>query len=74
MTKYTLGRILIWIGVLAWAPYFFLNYTSGTHVPIAPFLTVHLIGVLGGSALSGRRWLHAGKQLIQSVLQRFEAL
>jgi len=24
MTKYTSGRIFVWIGVLAWAPYFLL--------------------------------------------------
>lgn len=72
MTKYTLGRIFIWIGVLAWAPYFLLNYAVGTHVPVGPFLTVHLIGVLGGSLLSGRRWIRAGGQFVRSVLGQSE--
>ena len=71
MTRQTLGRYLIWIGVLAWVPYFFLNYVSGLHVPMVPFLTVHLIGVLGGSLLSGPRLLRAGKHFIQAMRQQF---
>jgi len=70
MAKHTLGRILIWTGVLAWVPYFFMNYANGANLPMAPFLTVHLIGVLGGSALAGQRLLRAGKRLIRSVLQQ----
>lgn len=46
-----LGRIMIYLGVLAWAPYFGLTRGSGIEVSMAPFLTAHLIGVLGGGAI-----------------------
>jgi len=57
MEKKMLGRVLIWMGVLAWMPYFYLKLIAGTQPPLLPFLIVHLIGVLGGGALKGRRWL-----------------
>ena len=47
----TLGAILIWLGVLAWAPYFYLEKVLGQDVEIGPFLAAHLTGVLGGAAL-----------------------
>jgi hypothetical protein len=49
-----LGRILILLGVLAWAPYALLRYLLELEVPLWPFLTVHLLGVVPGSILS--RW------------------
>jgi hypothetical protein len=45
------ARILITLGVLAWAPYFYLTRMSGLEVGISPFLTTHLTGVLTGSVL-----------------------
>lgn len=45
------GTILIWLGVLAWAPYFYLDKIVGQDVIITPFLAAHLTGVLGGAAL-----------------------
>jgi hypothetical protein len=46
-----LSRIMIYLGVLAWAPYFYLEQVAGQDVEIGPFLAMHLIGVLGGAAL-----------------------
>lgn len=45
------ARILIILGVLAWAPYFYLSRVGGIEVEIGPFLGAHLTGVLGGSLL-----------------------
>jgi hypothetical protein len=49
-----LGRTLILLGVLAWAPYALLRYGLGLEVPLWAFLTAHLLGVIPGSILS--RW------------------
>jgi uncharacterized membrane protein YjjB (DUF3815 family) len=46
-TRRTLGAILIWLGVLAWAPFLGL-VSTGREVPILPFVAAHLAGVLGG--------------------------
>lgn len=54
LSKETTGRILIWLGVLAWVPYLVI-VLSGNHVSIFPFLAVHLVGVIGGVRLRGRR-------------------
>lgn len=45
------GTIMIYLGVLAWAPYFYLKNVLGQDVAIGPFLAAHLTGVLGGAAL-----------------------
>jgi hypothetical protein len=45
------GRILILLGVFAWAPYLYQKNILAQSVEMAPFLTVHLFGVLGGIAL-----------------------
>lgn len=49
--KSLVGRILIYLGILAWVPYFALQRAGGAEISMAPFLTAHLIGVLGGGAL-----------------------
>ncbi|MCL5429091.1 MAG: hypothetical protein M1347_04715 [Chloroflexi bacterium] len=46
-----LSRILIYLGVLAWAPYFYLTRVAGVDTVIAPFLAAHLTGVLSGLGL-----------------------
>jgi hypothetical protein len=46
-----LARMLILVGLLAWAPYVYLTRVTGMETAIGPFLAVHLTGVLGGSAL-----------------------
>jgi hypothetical protein len=43
--------VLIYLGVLAWTPYFYFKYGLKEVVDITPFLTAHLTGVLSGSAL-----------------------
>lgn len=45
------GRILIILGVFAWAPYIYQKEILSQSIEMAPYLTVHLIGVLGGIAL-----------------------
>ena len=45
------SKIMIYLGVLAWAPYFYLERALGQEVAITPFLVAHLTGVLGGAAL-----------------------
>lgn len=47
------SRIMIYLGVLAWAPYLYLTRGLGQDVEIDPFLIVHLTGVLGGTAVRG---------------------
>lgn len=42
---------LIYLGVLAWAPYFYLTRIAGLEMAIAPFLAAHLTGVLSGIGL-----------------------
>lgn len=45
------SRILIYLGVLAWAPYFYLTRVIGVEAVITPFLAAHLTGVLSGLGL-----------------------
>lgn len=45
------GRILIALGILAWAPYFYLKISAQTSVEAMDFLPFHLGGVLGGILL-----------------------
>lgn len=45
------SRILIYLGVLAWAPYIYLDRIVGQDLEIGPFLAVHLTGVLSGVVL-----------------------
>lgn len=58
VNRYRLGTILIWLGVLTWAPFIFLRAT-GERPSLLFFLPFHLIGVIGGSRLrsSARREL-----------------
>lgn len=45
------GRVLILLGVFAWAPYLYQKEILGQSIEMAPYLTAHLTGVLGGIAL-----------------------
>lgn len=45
------GRILIFVGVSAWIPYGVLAYVLGRETNVAPFLIVHLFGVIPGALL-----------------------
>jgi peptidoglycan/LPS O-acetylase OafA/YrhL len=46
-----IGRIMIILGVIAWAPYLYQKELLSQPIEITPYLTVHLTGVLGGIAL-----------------------
>ena len=59
--RYTYGRLLILIGVLAWSPYLYQKVVLDRIIEIGPFLSLHLLGVLGGLGLIltvplGRAW------------------
>jgi len=45
------GRILIILGVLAWAPYLYQKDVLGRALEIGPYLAAHLTGVLSGIIL-----------------------
>jgi hypothetical protein len=45
------GGILIALGILVWAPYFYLKMSAQTAVEVMNFLPFHLTGVLGGVSL-----------------------
>ncbi len=47
------SKILIYLGVLAWVPYFYLTRIEAADVEMTGFLAAHLTGVLGGAALRG---------------------
>lgn len=49
--RQVLGRILIILGVLAWAPYLYQKEVLDRAIEIGPYLALHLTGVLGGIAL-----------------------
>jgi hypothetical protein len=50
LIRYRLGLALIWLGVLAWAPFVLLRI-SGEKPSLFWYLPFHLIGVIGGSRL-----------------------
>jgi len=50
LMRYRLGIVLIWIGVLTWAPFIVMR-ANGVNPSIFWFLPFHLTGVVGGSRL-----------------------
>lgn len=50
LLRFRLGTILIWLGVLTWAPFIFLR-AVGERPAFLFFLPFHLIGVIGGSRI-----------------------
>ena len=63
-----LGSVLIALGILTWAPYFYLKAFTQTSVTVMNFLPFHLVGVLGGvllltiNHLSNRKNLEKARQ------------
>ncbi|MCH7480199.1 MAG: hypothetical protein IIC79_02280 [Chloroflexi bacterium] len=57
-----ISRIMIYVGVLAWLPYYYIEGVIGQDVAITPFLFVHLAGIIGGVLVRGSIWL---SQIIQ---------
>ena len=49
--RQVIGKIMILLGVLAWIPYLYQKDVLAQTIEIRPYLTVHLLGVLGGIAL-----------------------
>ena len=47
---YKYGTVLLWLGVLVWAPYFALRIV-GESPSLMAFLPFHLVGVVGGARL-----------------------
>ena len=48
-----LSRVLVYLGILAWAPYFYLTRVADVEVEMGGFLAAHLTGVLGGALVRG---------------------
>lgn len=47
------GHALIYIGILVWAPYFYLKMFTSMPTEVMDFLPYHLMGILGGVAVLG---------------------
>ncbi len=47
---YKFGTVLLWLGVIIWAPYFVLRIV-GESPSLMAFLPFHLVGVIGGERL-----------------------
>ena len=45
------GHGMIFLGILVWAPYYYLKVIAQHPVDVSQFLPYHLVGVLGGAAL-----------------------
>ena len=50
LTRYRLGNVLIWLGVLVWAPFIVLRI-AGEQPSMSWYLLLHLAGVMSGSRL-----------------------
>ena len=50
LTRYRLGNVLIWLGVLVWVPFIVLRI-AGEQPSMSWYLPLHLAGVMGGSRL-----------------------
>jgi hypothetical protein len=51
------GHGLIYIGILVWAPYFYLKLVAQQAVEVINYLPYHLTGVLGGIMVLGLGYL-----------------
>jgi polyferredoxin len=50
LTRFRLGSVLIWLGVLTWLPFIVLRI-AGEKPSLFWYLPFHLVGVLGGSRI-----------------------
>ena len=50
LARYRLGSVLVWLGVMTWAPFILLRI-AGEKPSFLLFLPFHLLGVVGGSRL-----------------------
>jgi len=62
VSREQVGTTLVWLGVLVWAPFIVLR-VAGYKPPVYYYLSIHLLGVIGGSRLraSARRKTDHGK-------------
>lgn len=47
------GHALIYVGILVWAPYFYLKMFTNAPTDVMDFLSYHLTGILGGVVVLG---------------------
>jgi hypothetical protein len=59
LNRNRVGRIFLWIGIVAWFPYGIMKYGLGRELPVWPFLAWHLVGVIPGSLILRWRWIRA---------------
>jgi len=57
-----ISKILIYLGVMAWIPYIYLNSISAQKLPITPFLAAHLTGIFGGIFVRASVYFSLNKQ------------
>ncbi|MEJ5224566.1 MAG: hypothetical protein WHV44_08925 [Anaerolineales bacterium] len=50
LMRYRVGNLLVWLGVLVWAPFIVLRI-MGEQPSMSLYLPLHLLGVMGGSRL-----------------------
>ncbi len=50
LSRYRLGTVMVWVGVLTWVPFMLLRI-AGEKPSLLWFLPIHLAGVMGGSRL-----------------------
>jgi hypothetical protein len=55
----TVGKIFLWMGIVAWIPYGIVKYGLGQELPAWPFLAWHLVGVIPGSLILRWDWIRA---------------
>ena len=60
-----LGHGLIYIGILVWAPYFYLKIITQAKVDVMNFLPYHLTGVLGGVTMLVINFLISRKNTVK---------
>lgn len=60
------GHALIFIGILVWAPYFYLKLIAQQPVDVMNFLPYHLTGVLSGIMLLGLSYWINRKNALKS--------
>ena len=51
------GHVVTLLGILVWAPYFYLKLIAQQPVEVSQFLPYHLTGILGGAALMALGYL-----------------
>jgi hypothetical protein len=56
------GHGLVWVGMLVWAPYYYLKVVAGQSVDLMDYLPYHLIAVLGGVVVLAVNSLLSGRQ------------